>query len=157
LLIYLKANDTAGEIAMTSIRRLDGITYWVIESPEDMHEFINTEIRKEWTADARDEGRDPQEDPWLQGLSSRRWVLEVLPLDEIKPNPYEFIPRIGYNFEERLAKRSEQLRKAVETYGSVIWPVIVRHEDMQLIDGYCRFATLRAMNIPRMYAYVGRK
>ena len=142
---------------MTPIRTLDGITYWVIESTEDIHDFINTQIRKEWTADARDEGRDPKEDPWLESLSSRKWRLEVLRVSEIKPNPYEFIPKTGYNFEERLAKRSEQLRKAVETYGSVIWPVIVRHEDMQLVDGYCRHTTLRAIGIPRIYAYVGRK
>jgi hypothetical protein len=144
-------------IMMTPIRTLDGITYWVIESPKDIHDFINTQIRKEWTADARDEGRDPKEDRWLESLSSRKWRLEVLRVSAIKPNPYEFIPRAGYNFEERLAKRSEQLRKAVETYGSVIWPVIVRHEDMQLVDGYCRHTTLRAMEIPRIYAYVGRK
>ena len=142
---------------MTPIRRLDGITYWVIESPEDVHDFVNTQIRKEWTADARDEGRNPNEDPWLKNLSSRRWQLEVLQVSEIKPNPYEFIPRIGYSFEERLAKRSQELRKAVETYGSVIWPVIVRDEDMQLVDGYCRYTTLRAMSIPRIYAYVGRE
>jgi len=144
-------------IVMTPIRTLDGITYWVIESPEDIHDFINTQIRKEWTADARDEGRNPKEDPWLESLSSRKWRLEVLRVAEIKPDPYEFIPRIGYNFEERLAKRSAQLRKAVETYGSVIWPVIVRGEDMQLVDGYCRYTTLQAMGIPRIYAYVGRK
>ena len=142
---------------MTPIRTLDGITYWVIESPEDIHDFINTQIRKEWTADARDEGRNPREDPWLESLSSRKWRLEVVRVSEIKPDPYEFIPRIGYNFEERLAKRSEQLRKAVETHGSVIWPVIVRDEDMQLVDGYCRHTTLQAMGIPRIYAYVGRK
>jgi hypothetical protein len=66
-----------------------------------------------------------------------------------------FIPRTGYDFEERLARRSHELRKVVETYGSVIWPVIVRSEDMLLVDGYCRFTTLRAMNVPRTYAYVG--
>jgi len=27
---------------------------------------------------------------------------------------------------------------------------------MQLVDGYCRFTTLKAMNVPRIYAYVGR-
>ena len=88
-------------------------------------------------------------------MQQRKWQLEILELGDIRPNPYEFIPRVGYNFEERLAKRSKQLRKAVETYGSVIRPIVVRGEDMQLVDGYCRFTTLKAMNVPRIYAYVG--
>jgi hypothetical protein len=140
---------------LTTLRRLDEVTYWVIENSSEIHEFINTEIRKEWTQDAKDEGRDPRDDAWLRALQQRKWQLMILELSDIKPNPYEFIPRAGYNFEERLAKRSQQLRKAVETYGSVIWPVIVRGEDMQLVDGYCRFTALKAMNVPRIYAYVG--
>jgi CRP-like cAMP-binding protein len=77
-------------------------------------------------------------------------------LDSIKSSPYEFIPRTGYSFEERLAERSKELRRAIEKYGSVIGPVTVSGEDMQLVDGYCRHTTLKAMNIPRIYAYVGR-
>jgi hypothetical protein len=96
-------------------------TYWVIEDPNDICDLINTEIRKEWTSDAKDEGRDPQEDTWLQELSKRKWRLEILQLNKIRPNLYMFIPRTGYDFEERLARRSQELRKVVETYGSVIW------------------------------------
>jgi len=141
---------------LTTLRKLDGISYWVIEDPDEIHEFINTQIRKEWTQHAKDEGRDPQDDAWLQALSKRKWRLEILELGHIKPNPYEFIPATGYNFEERLAKRGQHLREAVVTYGSVIWPVVIRGEDMQLVDGYSRFTTLEALNVPRIYAYVGR-
>jgi hypothetical protein len=137
------------------LRRLDGITYWVIEDPNDIYDFINTEIRKEWTSDAKDEGRNPREDAWLQELSKRQWRLEILELNRIKPNPYMFIPRTDYNFQERLARRSNELRNVVEVYGSVIWPVIVRAEDMLLVDGYCRLSTLNEMNVPRAYAYIG--
>jgi len=140
---------------LTTLRKLDGITYWVIEDSDEIREFINTQIRKEWIQDAKDEGRDPQDDAWLQALPQRKWRLEILELGHIRPNPYEFIPKSGYNFEERLAKRSQQLRKTVETYGSVIWPVVIREEDMQLVDGYCRLTTLKAMSVPRIYAYVG--
>ena len=138
------------------MRRLEGIAYWVIDDYNEIYEFINTQIRKEWIGDAKDEGRDSQEDVWLQELPKRNWRLEILELNKIKPNPYEFIPLTGYNFEQRLAQRSGELRRAVENYGAVIWPVIVRGEDMQLVDGYCRFTTLEAMNVPRIYAYVGR-
>lgn len=61
---------------------------------------------------------------WLEALPQRKWHLEILELGDIKPNPYEFIPRSGYNFEERLAKRSQQLREAVETYVSILHPPV---------------------------------
>jgi hypothetical protein len=32
----------------TPIRRLEGITYWVIENPEAIHNFINTKVLKQW-------------------------------------------------------------------------------------------------------------
>ena len=47
----------------TPVRRLEGITYWVIEDPEGIYDFINKEVRKEWEEDAESEGREPQEDP----------------------------------------------------------------------------------------------
>jgi hypothetical protein len=140
----------------TPIRTLEGITYWVVDDPEDIFDFMNTHVRKEWVGDTSDEGRRVEDDSWLQTLAQRRWSLEVLGLDKIKLNPYEFVPRTGYNFEEKLVRRSKELRKSIENYGSVIWPITVRGEDMQLIDGHCRFMTLRDLKVPRIYAYVGR-
>ena len=140
----------------TPIRRLDGITYWVIADACDIYDFMNTQLRQEWVGDAKDEGRQPKDDTWLQELPKRKWLLEILGLDSIKPNPYEFIPRTGHNFEGRLAQRSTELRSAIEKYGSIIWPLTVRGEDMQLVDGYCRHRTLKNMTVTRVYAYVGR-
>ena len=141
---------------MTSpIRKLDGISYWVIESPDEIYDFMNNHLRQEWVGDAKDEGRRIEEDIWLRELPRREWRLAVLALRAIIADPYEFIPRTGYNFEERLAERTKELRRAIENYGSVIWPITVRGEDMLLVDGYCRFATLQAMKVPRVYAYVG--
>jgi len=62
----------------TPLRRLDGVAYWVIEGPDEIFGFINSQIRKEWTADAKDEGGNPQEDPWLQELPKRKWRLQIL-------------------------------------------------------------------------------
>jgi hypothetical protein len=46
----------------TPIRRLEGISYWVIDDPDAIYDFINFEIRKEWESDARSEHRDPKDD-----------------------------------------------------------------------------------------------
>jgi len=150
--------NTPQRLQKTPIRRLNGVTYWVIDNPSAIHDFINTEIRKEWEEDARSEGRDPRQDKWLNTLSQRRWSLEIVWTNRIKLNPaimnYTDAQR-GYVFSESLAKRSKDLREEIEMYAMVIWPVIVRKEDMVLVDGYCRYATLKAMNINRIYAYLG--
>ncbi|MEK6919516.1 MAG: hypothetical protein AABX62_00570, partial [Thermoproteota archaeon] len=135
---------------MTTLRRLQGITYWVIEKPDEISDFINTNIRKEWGADLRGEGRDLGEDPWLQTLSRRRWRLEAVDADRIVLNPdimNIMDPQKGYSFQVSLARRRKELRTVIETYGVVIWPVIVREEDMLLGDGYCRLTALREMGI----------
>lgn len=142
----------------TPIRRLGKVTYWVIEDPDAIYDFINTEIRKEWEADAKSMGMDPRENQWLKALPQRKWSLETVDMGRIKLNP-DLInymeSKSGYNFAERLAKRSHELKHEIETYGLVIWPVIVRKEDWVLIDGYCCYTALKAMNVQKIYAYLG--
>lgn len=142
----------------TPIRRLSGITYWVIEDPDGVHDYINTEVRKEWEVDAESEGRDPREDQWLKALSKRKWSLEIVKTDEVRLNPkiMNYVDsKRGYVFSESLAKRSDELQQCIETYSLVIWPLIIRKEDWILVDGYCRYAALKAMNVRKIYAYVG--
>lgn len=142
----------------TPIRRLEGITYWVIEDPEGIKDLITTEIRREWEEDAKNEHRDPKKDPWLRTLSKRRWSLRIAEINTIRLNP-EIMNYVDserdYVFRERLTQRRRELQTVIENFGVVIWPLIVREEDMQLVDGYCRYATLKAMNISRTYVYAG--
>jgi hypothetical protein len=142
----------------TPIRRLEGITYWVIEDPEGIRDLITTEIRREWEEDAKNEHRDPKKDPWLRTLSKRRWSLRIAEINTIRLNP-EIMNYVDserdYVFRERLTQRRRELQTVIENFGVVIWPLIVREEDMQLVDGYCRYATLKAMNISRTYVYAG--
>jgi hypothetical protein len=125
----------------TSIRRLDGITYWVIEDPAAIHDFINKELRKEWEEDACTEHRDPRKDTWLQTLSKRRWKLKTVDIGRIKLDPkimnYKDAKE-GHNFQESLTKRSQELKETVERFAEVIWPLVVKEEDFMLVDGYCR-------------------
>jgi hypothetical protein len=145
-------------VSETPIRRLNGITYWVIEDPDGIYDFINKEIRREWEADAKSEHRDPNEDLWLKTLSQREWILKIVAAGRIKLNPdiMNYVDVLtGYNFAEHLAKRREELQHDIETYGLTNWPVIVRHEDWVVVDGYCRYTALRAMKTPEIYAYIG--
>ena len=142
----------------TPIRRLEGITYWVVEDPDAIYDLINSEVRKEWEEDARSEHRDPNDDEWLRTLSKRRWSLEIVEVGRVRLNPeiMNYVDReMGYVFQKSLTQRTQELQKVIQSFGVVIWPLIVREEDTQLVDGYCRYATLKAMNASRAYVYVG--
>jgi hypothetical protein len=142
----------------TPIRRLEGITYWVIQEPDAIYDFINNEIRREWEMDILSEHRNPEDDSWLQSLSKRCWRLEIVEMARIKLDPatmnYVDAER-RYVFSESLARRSRELRETLELGGLILSPLIVKKENMLLVDGYCRYTTLKAMNIKRSYAYVG--
>jgi len=145
-------------LSATPIRRLEGITYWVIDNPEAIFDFINTEVRKEWEADAKSEHRDPRDDPWLKALSKRKWHLEIMGMSQIKLNPeiMNYVdPDRHYVFSQSLDKRSSELLQSIKLGGLALPPLVVRKEDNQLVDGYCRYNTLKPMNVTRIYAYVG--
>ena len=140
------------------IRRLEGITYWVIDDPDVICDFINSEVRKEWELDARSEHRYPKDDPWLTTLARRKWHLKIMDITRIKLDAdiMNYVdPERGYVFSKSLEKRSAELRHNMEAGAVVLSPLIIRKEDCQLVDGYCRYATLKAMSVPRTYAYVG--
>lgn len=138
----------------TPIRRLDGVTYWVIEDPDGIRDFVNNELRREWEEDARSEDRDPRKDAWLETLSKRRWSLRTIEIDRIKLNlgimNYKDVER-GYVFQESLAKRSQELIETVERFAAVIWPLVVKEEGFMLVDGYCRYTTLKTLNVSRTW------
>ena len=142
----------------TPIRGLEGITYWVIDEPDAIYDFVNSVLRKEWEADARSERRDPKDDPWLPTLARRKWHLEIMEIARIKLDPdimNYMDPERGYVFSKSLEKRSAELRHNMEAGAVVLSPLIIRKEGTLLVDGYCRYTTLKAIGVPRVYTYVG--
>jgi hypothetical protein len=142
----------------TPLRRLEGVSYWVIADPDAIYDFVNAEIRREWEADARREQRNPEDDPWLTTLAKRTWNLDTIAIAKIKLNPdimNHRDPATGYTFLKSLERRTTELLQAIKLGGVVLSPLVVRGEDLQLGDGYCRYTTLKAMSVPRIYVYVG--
>ena len=143
---------------ITPLRRLEGITYWVIDEPSGIYDFINTEVRKEWEFDVKAMPGDPANGVWLATLARRKWRLEIVRSEKITLDKFamDYVDtKTGYNFAERLAKRRQELRNAIELWGHVIWPIVIRKEDMQVLDGYSRYTTLVEMEISKVYAYLG--
>ena len=143
---------------MAVVRRLDGISYWVIENPTEIADYVTVNLRREWEADLRTEGKDPDGNDWLRTLAKRTWSLNIAEVSGIKLNQelMNYVDRrTGYDFAKRLQERQNQLKEEIEISGRVIPPVILRAEDNQLMDGYCRHSTLKEMGITSVYAYVG--
>jgi len=140
------------------VRRIESITYWVIEDSAAIHDLVNSEIRREWEEDAQNEHKDPENDEWLKTLFKRKWSLRVVEIERIILNPdiVNYVDKErGYVFRKSLTKRRRELQKVIQSFGVVIWPLIIREEDMQLVDGYCRYETLKAMDVSHVYVCVG--
>src|SRR5690348_4761740 len=128
----------------TTERRLHGIEYRMLEDSDDIHDFINIEVRKELEEDLESMGEDPRNDALLNSLPKRRWRVEVVRVGDVRLNSLIIDSsdvKTGRRFTERLRERQLELRKALETGGAVIWPIVVLREDRLLVDGYCRHST----------------
>ncbi len=44
---------------ITPLRRLEGVSYWVIDDPDGIYDFINNEVRREWEDDVKSMPGDP--------------------------------------------------------------------------------------------------
>ena len=143
---------------LTTVRRLRGVEYRVFEDSDDIHDLINTEVRRELEADLVSMGRDPRDDVLLNSLPRRKWRLEVVSINDVRLNPLILNSsdvKTGREFAERLKERRSELRRALEAGRTVIWPIVLSREENLLVDGYCRLSTLQEMGIPETYAYVG--
>jgi hypothetical protein len=138
---------------LRTLRRVQGITYWVLNDPKEIRRFINSNIRQEWERDNIDDGVNSKTDDWLLSLPRRVWRLKILDVVKITLDP---LMMAREDFVKRLDERSDEMRRSVSEYHRfVIWPLVLRGEDYRLKDGYCRFTTLKRMDIRRVLAYVG--
>lgn len=139
--------------ALNPLRRVEGITYWTISDPNQIRRFMNENIRHEWKKDDESDNLDPRNDPWLRGLSKLNWSLRTIKITDIKLDSSMMERR---SFVEELEERSEELARGIENYDIVIWPVVLRGEDLMLVDGYFRYTTLKRLSKTRTLAYIGR-
>lgn len=131
----------------------------MMENPEDILAFIDGEVRREWESDIRERGEDPRGSAWLKSLTGRKWELKSINLKDVKLSPriMEYVDvKAGYNFRECLVNRTEELKRAMTEKNAAIWPLVLRGEDLRLMDGYCRYHALGDFGVREVYAYTGR-
>src|SRR5713101_7425485 len=104
---------------MREFRKLDGISYKLLDDPVEIKEFVNDKVRKEWEKDIKEAWRDPRKSRWLGNLLSRRWRLTTLYSEKIKLNP-EIMniknEKTGFDFYEDLLERKADLKRKMQKY-----------------------------------------
>ena len=135
-----------------TLKRVQGITYWVLNDPREIDRYINSNVRCEWVRDNLEDGVDSRKDEWLLSLSRRTWRLKILKMEKVRLDPSTMNKE---GFAARLNKRSDELVRCISRFHTVIWPVVVRGENLELRDGYCRFSALRKMKIGKLMTYTG--
>lgn len=143
----------------TATRWLQGIEYRVLEDGDDIHDYVNTMVRKELEADCESMGYDARSDETVNSLARMRWSLETVDLRDVKLNPLiteSHDLKTGRRFTDRLRERRKDLRRALESGEAAIWPLVLVGDDHFLIDGYCRHSTLGEMGVSSAYCYCGR-
>ena len=148
----LELIERAEPRTQSPIRRVRGVTYWVIDDPDEIRAYINSNVWDEWIRDNLEDGVDSRKDEWLLNLHRRSWTLKTLEIGKVRLNPSMMANR---EFTRRLDERSDEMVRSISEYNIVIWPVVIRAEDCTLKDGYCRFSTLRKMKVGKIMAYVG--
>jgi hypothetical protein len=101
---------------MKIIRRLQGITYWVVDDPKEIRRLVNSNIRKEWESDILDQGEDFEDGIWMNGLSRRRWLLKVVAMKDIRLSDRIMRYRnekTKYGFVEHLKERKAELEGGI--------------------------------------------
>ena len=142
----------------TSTSWLRGVEYRVLEDPDDIYDYVNTEIRKELETDLISMRNGPNSNEIMNSLAIRNWKLEVVNLCDIQLNPMimeSWDVKTGKSFRDRLKERTSELCRALDQDKAVIWPLVMIDSHNLLIDGYCRHSVLTEMGIPRAYGYSG--
>lgn len=145
---------------MKVFREMMGVSYWVVEDPSEISTLINTESRKEWETKIAKSGNPRSLRAWMRGLQTREWGLKTLGLQEIKISELvmnSVNAKTGYSFKEALEERKRSFESDLRRSGMAISPLIVRAEDRQLMDGYCRYHVLQDRGVTMTFAYVGTR
>lgn len=129
----------------------------MIEDPAEIRELVCNNIRKEWESDIAEQ-KDHEGGTWLGTIQARNWRLEAVGLGKIKlsVDVMDYVnEETGYSFRTRLEERKRILEREIDRFGAVIRPLVVRAEDMQLMDGYCRYHVFQDRKVKTALVYLG--
>lgn len=132
-------------------RKLDDFTYHVLTDPVEIRSHLMKWIMREWESD-RAEGPDEHWTvSWMDALPKMTFRLEIVPLENVHPNPDLWsVEQFHAELRERADEREESILR-----GGSIEPLLVNRAGLELMDGYTRYTVLKRYGQKEVYAYVG--
>jgi hypothetical protein len=135
--------------------KLGDFTFNVLPSLQ-IKPFLLEYLKKEWEID---HSEFPDQDwtiEWLDLLSKMEFTLEIVRLEEIRLRQELMSYRSDtYDFMVSLRGRADE-RKGSFLRGVSLEPLVVKGDNMELMDGYTRYIVLKEYQQENVYAYLGR-
>lgn len=132
-------------------RKLGDFTYNVLSDSAQIKTYLEKWIIREWQLDHEESPEEHWTVTWMEWLPRMDFVLQVIQLEDIRPNPdLMSVEAFQSSLEERADEREESMLRGVS-----IEPLLVNGENFELMDGYTRYTVLKRHRQTVAYAYVG--
>jgi hypothetical protein len=108
-------------------------------------------ILREWESDHAAAPEEHWTVAWLKVLPQMEFALEIISLEQIRPNADLMSGKeFRTSLEERADEREESMLRGVS-----IEPLLVNRDGLELMDGYTRYTVLKRYRQKEVFAYVG--
>ena len=132
-------------------RTLGKFTYNVLTDPTTIKAYLIKWIMKEWESDHNKAPDEHWTVEWMNVFPSMEFALEIVHLDDIRPNADLFsVEEFQRELKERADDREESMLRGVS-----IEALLVNRNGFELMDGYTRYTVLKRHRQQEVYAYVG--
>ena len=132
-------------------RKLGDFTYHVIPDANEIKKYLMHWILREWEMDHKEAPHEHWTVQWMSILPSMDFALEVIPLDDVRPNADLWsVEEFQTSLKERADDREWSILRGVS-----IEPLLVNKDGWELMDGYTRYTVLKRYQQNEVYAYVG--
>jgi hypothetical protein len=130
---------------------LGDFTYHLITNPDDIKSHLMKWIMREWETDHHEAPHEQWTVKWLNVLPKMDFALEIIRIEDIRPNPdLMSVEQFRVELEERADEREEAALRGVS-----IEPLLIDRNGFELMDGYTRYTVLKRYQQKDAYAYVG--
>ena len=140
---------------MFRYKKLGNFTYHVITGKSKLKPFLLKWIGGERDIDHKEFPEQPWTIEWLNLLSQYNFDLKKVDLETIQLRQDLMNYKAdSYNFIEELKVRADEMEESI-LQGSSLGPLLVKEENMELMDGYARYTILKKHQQKRIYVYLG--
>jgi hypothetical protein len=128
---------------MSELVEVGGVIYDILPGTE-IAAWVREMASREW---------EPEDfEKWGQDLLAPVWVVQVVPVSEIRMRPELLASQEFWaDLENRIATQIGLIQA-----GTPVPPLVLRGGDLFLLDGYARAHALQALGVPDCLAYVSK-